>query len=178
MQVFGLSPCWRGDNPLLQKGGSNPPSPTTAGVWERRWGWHLTGAGAGPRVRNPFFLQAGSRWAYRGRIARQRAQRARDTPGEAHPGRLGSRPGLRSSPMWGAWGKPPIFADTPERRGRGGRNPATKAPSGGYLAPQTNTLSVRMQQGLAYLGALVTARRDVGTPAGAERGGNAEVSYA
>ena len=76
--------------------------------------------------------------------------------------------------------KPPksCLVGTSERRGRGGRNPATKAPSGGYLAPQTNTLSVRIQQGLAYLGALVTARRDVGTPAGVERGGNAEASYA
>ena len=36
----------------------------------------------------------------------------------------------------------------------------------------------RGQRGPAILEALVTARRDVGTPAGVERGGNAEASYA
>ena len=82
--------------PLLQKGGSSPPSPTTAGVWDRRWSWHLTGAGAGPRVRSPFLLQRRKPVGVPGKKSPPTCAERDGHTQAAPPEKSGSRPGLRT----------------------------------------------------------------------------------
>lgn len=121
------------------------------------------------------FSDAGSRRAYRGRSARPYAQRARATLGTHNPRRRDRRPGcapgahtLQTSYQ--------VLAPR-NRRGRGGRNPATR----GYrpLLPGGKCLGTfpAMFPGQINRRKILPARGGR-TPAGVESGGNAEVSYA
>lgn len=164
MPVFGTFHRRRGGIlPCLQKGGSSPPSPIL------------------------LYSDAGSRWAYRGRPAHPYAQSARDTPRQHS---LGGRdrcpvcaPGAAYAPdllILSCWHPGKTGPRRAESRYQG--RPANFAPGekfhGTLPAMFTGRKTGRGQQGPARLEALVTARRDVGTPAGLESGGNAEASYA
>lgn len=160
------------------------------GTFRRRRGGVSHASRRAVRFRPPRNLQysdAGSRWAYRGRPAHPYAQSARDTPRQHS---LGGRdrcpvcaPGAAYAPdllILSCWHPGKTGPRRVESRYQG--RPAIFAPGekchGTLPAMFTGRKTGRGQQGPARLEALVTARRDVGTPAGLESGGNAEVSYA
>ena len=120
---------------------------------------------------------AGSRRAYRGRSARRYAQSARDTPRQHSLGGRGRCPVC--APGAGTLQPPNWFLDTPERRGRGGRNPATMAPRLA-ICPAPNQVGTTCPRATrpGETGSTCGRSERRCTPAGVERGGKAEASDA
>lgn len=159
------------------------------GTFRRRRGGVSHASRRAVRFRPPRNLQysdAGSRWAYRGRPAHPYAQSARDTPRQHSLGGRDRCPVCAPGAAYAPTSYLVLLAPRKDGAAAGGIPlpgatghfvPGEKC-HGTLPAMFAGRKTGRGQRGPAILEALVTARRDVGTPAGLESGGNAEASYA
>mgnify|MGYP006903483938 CR=1 FL=1 len=161
--LWDISPAARRVLPCLQKGGPTPLSPKPP-VFRRREPMGVPGK-ASPSIRAEC----------KGHAQAAQSGRPGSLPGLRSRGRIRPKPPIKS--CWHPGTDGAAAGGIPLQGATGQFAPGEKF-HGTLPAMFAGRKTGRGQRGPARQEALVTARRDVGTPAGLESGGKAEASYA